>query len=144
MVQSVIVSRNSYSQVSSWNLFHEQKPATHYIYLPLQIRSSQKLCEKLEKFSLRKYNQNSAMQFGELPKPGESILLAFVIPKCSSSMSACSTQALEFLIWKSPLDPAQAICTEILGCRMTLSSSHEWQSWMCSTLFDRPSDQNAP
>lgn len=100
----------------------------------------------LGKFSLTKskqyFKQNSAIHFGELSKPGKLMFLAFLCPRCSSSRSACSTQVLEFLIWESPLDPAWATGTGVLDCKVTLSSSHEWESWICSPLLDRPLDQN--
>lgn len=60
----------------------------------------------------------------------------------SSSTSACSTQVLEFLIWESPFASGLSHRTGVLGCRVTLSSNHEWESCICSPLLDRLSDQN--
>lgn len=81
------------------------------LYLPLQIRSTRKVCEMvLGKFSLTKFKQcfkqNSDMHVAQLSKPVELTLLAFIIPRCSSSKTTCSTRVLEFLIWDSPLDPS--------------------------------------
>lgn len=55
------------------------------------------------------------------------MLLAFLIPRCSSG---CSTQVLKFPIWESPLDPAWVIGTGVLGCRVTFFSSYGWETWI--------------
>lgn len=117
------------------------------LYLPLQIRCTQNVCETvLGKLRLTKctqyFQQNSDIHVAQLSKPEEFMLLAFIIPRCSSSKTVCSTRVLELLIWDSPLNPSWAIGTGVLGYRVTLSSSHEWESWIYSLLLNRHLDQN--
>lgn len=107
MVQSSICEQTVRCQAE---MFCRSKSLPDTTYLPLWIRSSQKLCEiVLGKFNLTKpkqyFKQNSAMRFEELSQPGKSMLLAFLIIQyicLQSSSPGIPHLGVSFYIWLEP------------------------------------------